>query len=259
MAYDGSIWEGVYRSFSEVPAVGQGFDGEMWISKSIKKIEAVLEEVEENALLPPASNYRECLLPLLAALVYNENGAVRILDFGGGIGFAYYQTICGLKRTEGVEYHIIEQESVCKAGRKFFGTTNSNPYCFNELPKTAGMYDIVHLGSAIHYVGEWKQLLSRLCALSRKYLLLVDVPAGNIPTFATAQHYYGSKIPVWFFNIEEMLHAVRSFGYELIFKSVHQPAILGAEQKLPMQNFEEKYRLKRTCNPLFKMLSNSND
>lgn len=255
MAYEGPIWEGVYRSFSDVPVVGHGYDGEMWINKSVKKIDAVLEEIKENAPLPPASNYRESLLPLLAALVYNESG-VHILDFGGGMGFAYYQTICGLTRTEGVEYHIVERESVCKAGTELFRTKQQQPLFFTELPQTEGVYDIVHLGSVIHYIEEWKQLLSQLCALSRKYLLLVDVPAGNIPTFVTAQHYYGSKIPAWFFNIEEILHTVRSFGYELSFKSVLQPTILGVEQSLPMQNFEEKYRLKQACNLLFKRSGN---
>jgi len=254
MAYDRPIWEGVYRSFSEVPAEGPGFDGETWISNSLKRIAAVREEAERNVLLPPASNYREGLLPLLAALGYNENGSVRILDFGGGIGFTYYQTICGLPRTEGVEYHVVEREAVCRAGTEFFGANHSNLRFLTELPQAGERFDIVHSGSAIHYVEGWKQLLSRLCVLSRKYLLLVDVPAGNIPTFATAQHYYGSKIPVWFFNIEELLSAVGSFGHELIFKSVYESVIRGVKQSLPMQNFEEQYRLKQACNLLFERL-----
>jgi putative methyltransferase (TIGR04325 family) len=254
MTYEGPIWEGVYRSFSEVPAEEPGFDGETWISNSLKRIAALREEAERNVLLPPASNYREGLLPLLAALGYNENGSVRILDFGGGLGFTYYQTICGLPRTEGVEYHVVEREAVCRAGKEFFGANHSNLQFLTELPQTWERFDIVHSGSAIHYVEDWKQLLSRLCVLSRKYLLLVDVPAGNIPTFAAAQHYYGSKIPVWFFNIEELLSAVGSFGHELIFKSVYESVIRGVKQSLPMQNFEEQYRLKQACNLLFERL-----
>jgi len=252
MAYNKPVWEGVYCSFGEVPDVGPGFDGETWINNSLKKVTALRDEAERNVPLPPPSNYRECLLTLLVALVYQEKNAVRILDFGGGTGFTYYQTICGLPQTKRVEYHIIEREAVCKAGREFFGTNHGNIHFSTELPQTGEMFDIVHLGSAIQYVENWEQLLSRLCVLSRKYLLLVDALAGNIPTFATAQHYYGSKIPVWFLNVQKLLSVVSSFGYELIFKSVYEPVILGMEQSLPMQNFEEKYRLKRACNLLFK-------
>jgi putative methyltransferase (TIGR04325 family) len=257
MAYNGPIWEGVNRNFTEVTIVGQGFDGETWIGNSLKKIIKMSEEVAgEGVLLPPASNYRECLLPLIAAMNYNDYGTVRILDFGGGIGFTYYQTIHALTHTEGIEYHIVERESVCEAGKKFFRTKKPKPIFLTKLPVTPDKYDIIHLGSSIHYVEEWKQLLAKLCELSLKYLLLVDVPAGNIPTFATAQYYYGSRVPVWFFDIEEILHTVRSFGYEMTYKSVLQPTILGTEQELPMQNFENKYRLKQACNLLFKRLSN---
>jgi putative methyltransferase (TIGR04325 family) len=251
MAYNGPVWEGIYQSFSEVPVEGSGFDGETWIGNSLKKITALRDEAEKNVPLPPTSNYREALLPLLAGLVYNEHRGVRILDFGGGIGFNYYQTICGLPRTDGVEYHIVERETVCQAGRQFFGTTYNNLFFHAHLPQAKSGFDIAHSGSALQYIDDWKQLISQLCALSRKYLLLVDVPAGNIPTFVTAQNYYGSKIPTRFFNIKEFLSVVGSCGYDLIFNAVYLPTILGVEQRLPMQNFEEKYQLKQACNLLF--------
>lgn len=251
MAYSGPIWEGVYRRFSEVPAEGPGFDGETWINNSLKKVTALREEVERNAPLPPPSNYREGLLPLLVALVYQEKGAVRVLDFGGGVGLAYYQTIYALPQTEGVEYHIVEREAACKAGREFFGTAAGNLFFHTELPPAGGGFDIVYLGSVLQYIEDWRQLLSQLCVLSRRYLLLVDVYAGNIPTFASVSHYYGSKIPAWLLNIEELIHAVNSVGYELIFKGVYHPAIWGVEQILPMQNFEQRYQLKQPCNLLF--------
>ncbi len=73
-----------------------------------------------RSFLPPASNYRECLLPMLTALVKSEKRQVRILDFGGSIGFTYYQTLCGLPNAEKIKYHIVERENVCRAGRDLF-------------------------------------------------------------------------------------------------------------------------------------------
>jgi putative methyltransferase (TIGR04325 family) len=252
MAYKGPVWEGVYCSFAEVPVVGPGFDGEMWIANSLKKIQMLKDEARRDDHLPPVSSNQDCLLPLLAALFYKLNGSVRILDFGGGMGIGYYQTVYGLPPAEGLEFHIVERESVCRAGKAFFGAAAGSPCFLSEVPDAPGMYDIVHLGSVIHYVSEWRHLISGLSALSAQYLLLTDVPAGNVPTFATAQHYYGSKIPVWFFNIEDILQAVISFGYELIFQSAYLPLILGELQELPMRNFERKYRLKRMRNLVFK-------
>jgi len=250
-AFQGPVWEGVYSNFREVPVVGPGFDSETWIANSLKKIAAVREEAARSAPLPTPANYREALLPLLAAMVRMETGRVRILDFGGGLGFAYYQVVCGLPRQHGVEYHIVERDAVCRAGKQFFSNTAENIHFHSELPGLQGVLDIVHLGSSIHYVEDWRLLLTRLCALAPKYVLLVDVPAGNIPTFATAQNYYGSKIPAWFLNIQDLLPAISSRGYELTFTSSYQPRILGVEQPLPMQNFADRYRLSRTSNLLF--------
>jgi putative methyltransferase (TIGR04325 family) len=252
MSYDGPVWEGVYRSFQEVPAAGDGHDGDVWIGRSRGKMEALLERTGGKAILPPASNYRECLLPLVTALVYEEKRAVRILDFGGGMGFSYQQTVDALSGDRGVEYHIVEREGVCRAGRDLFRTRPRQPLFISDLDQVRGGYDIVHLGSVIQYVEDWASLLGRLGRLSDRYLLLVDVLAGDVPTFATAQCYYGQRIPAWFLNIGELLAALTEQGYELIFKSVYRATILGVEQKLPMQNFEEKHRLPDACNLLLR-------
>lgn len=251
MTYKKPIWEGVYNSFCKVPAKGAGFDGETWIRNLQKKIIELKNNSELNVPLPPPSNYREALLPLLASLVVNEQRKARILDFGGGIGLAYYQTIYGLPRPTCIDYHIVERESVCRAGTQFFRATDDNPFFHSLLPEGENEFDIVHAGSALQYIDDWRQVASRLCSLSRKYLLLVDIPAGNNPTFAAAQNYYGSKIPVWFFNIEEFLSFIGSRGYNLLLKSAFQPTILGVEQSLPMQNYEEKYQIKTACNLFF--------
>ena len=251
MAFDGPIWEGVYSSFSEVPVTGPGFDGEAWVNNSLNKIRTLREDAEKNTPLPPPSNYREGLLPLLAALVYSEQKELRILDFGGGIGFTYYQTLYALPRTRGLEYHIVEQETVCQAGREFFIQEADRLFFHVALEEVRGTFDIVHIGSALHYVKEWRTLLANLCALSPKYLLLVDVLTGNITTFATAQHYYNSRIPTWFLNIAELLEEVNSLGYDLTYKSKFHSTIFGAEQSIPMGNFDHKYRIDQTCNLLF--------
>lgn len=37
----------------------------------------------------------------------------------------------------------------------------------------------------------------------------------------------------------------------MVFKSAYKPTIRGVEQNLPMQNFDQEYRLEQGCNLLF--------
>jgi len=73
------------------------------------------------------------------------------------------------------------------------------------------------------------------------YILLADVPAGKMPTYATVQNYYGSKIPHWFFNLNEMINAMAAIKYKLLFKSAYIGKRLGIEQPMPQDNFPELY------------------
>ncbi|MHC4560179.1 MAG: methyltransferase, TIGR04325 family [Planctomycetota bacterium] len=244
------IWNGVYSSFKEVPAEGPGFKGEKWLNNSLKKITALRNAAKENTSVPSVTKYRESLLPVVASMVYNEMGRVRILDFGGGIGFTFYEVAQALPKTENFEYHIVGTEAECTAGRHSF-MEEGNIFFHNSLPEDIGEVDIVHMGSSLHYIEKWRETLARLCGYSPEYLLFTDLTAGDIPTYASAQKYYDSSIPVWFFNLEEIIEAMFNEGFKLVFKSTYVSKILGEEQPLPQDNFKEEYRLGYSCILLF--------
>lgn len=107
------------------------------------------------------------------------------------------------------------------------------------------------MGSSLHYIEDWQNMLHRLCRYQPEYFLIMDLPAGDIPTFATAQNYYDSKIPVWFFNVNEVIEVVKINGFKLVFKSAYIAAILGDESPFRLDNFDKKYRIDNACNLLF--------
>jgi len=246
------IWEGVYKSFRDVPVKGTAFNGKRWIQQSLKKIILLREDTRKGNSVPMVTQYHESLLPLVAAFVYNECGQVRILDVGGCIGFTYYQVLHGLPRTEGFEFHIVDTKPVCEAGREFFKDEQKIFFHLSLPNKTRLVFDIVHMGSSLQYIEKWEEMLLNLCRFQPRYFLFTDLPAGDIPTFATVQNYYDSTIPAWFFNIGEIIDTLAKLGYRLIFRSSYIANILGQKvDALPMDNFEKQYRVKHSCNLLF--------
>jgi putative methyltransferase (TIGR04325 family) len=245
------IWEGVYKTFKDVPSLGAGFSGERWIQNSLEKINAVRKDAQRKGTVSSVTQYRASLLPLVAAIVLHDFENVRILDFGGGIGFAYYQVLHGLPSSKNFELHIIEIDELCEVGKQYF-KDEQKIFFHSSLPREEGLtFDIVHMGSSLHYCEEWEEVLSRLCRYQPRYFLFTDLPAGDIPTFATVQSYYSSKIPVWFFNIDEVINVMKKKNYCIVFKSAFVATVLGQEREIPQGNFEAQYRIGHTCNLLF--------
>jgi hypothetical protein len=63
-------------------------------------------------------------------------------------------------------------------------------------------------------------MLGQFACYQRRFIMLSCLNAGDIETFVTYQNYYGSKIPVWFWNIREIIEAFRNLDYSLIYQSL---------------------------------------
>ncbi|OQA03886.1 MAG: hypothetical protein BWY69_00192 [Planctomycetes bacterium ADurb.Bin401] len=225
-----NIWEGIYSSFAECPKCGDGFSSERWSNQQFDRIKKLKEEIKQSG--EKIVGCQNGLLPVLAAVV----GSVLMT--------------CGCIRNIDFEFFVMESQEVCEKGMEFF-KGDSQIHFYSSLPKEIKNFDIIHLGSSIQYIEDWKGLLTGFTKYNPKYILLADVPAGNIPTYATVQNYYESKIPYWFFNINEIIDCMDSAGYGLLFKSVCSEKRLGKYQPLPQDNFPLEYRAGESRNLLF--------
>ena len=112
-----NIWEGIYNNFEECPKAGRGFEGDTWISSSLDKIKMLVNTVKENNTIPTSPSYHVSLLPFLAAFMHRELGEVKILDFGGCLGFSYIQVINAISNNTNTPYLIVEKEKICEVGK----------------------------------------------------------------------------------------------------------------------------------------------
>lgn len=172
------------------------------------------------------------------------------MDFGGGLGSTYISVTAVCASRQLVDYHIVESKRICQAGESCFRGDN-NIHFYDHLPGEIKNVDIICLSSSIQYVEDWKALLKEIIKYEPLYILLADLPAGDIPTYATVQNYYESKIPCWFFNVDEVIDAMVSMNLNLLFKSSYNGTYLGKEQPMPQDNFPTEYQVGKSCNLLF--------
>jgi putative methyltransferase (TIGR04325 family) len=231
--FSGVVWEGVYAGFDEVPAVGDGFSGERWT------------RAVSGAAAQPAY---PSLLAILLAVAETGTGPIRVLDFGGGTGSGYRhakESVPGLK----VDYHVVEMPNVCEAGRPMFAGDQAIHF-HSEMPIVSEL-DVAHFGSSIQYVRDWQGLLKQVARLNPKYILFSDLAAGENPTYASAQTYYDSRIPVWFFNFADFSGFLGSLGFGLRFRVRADTSYFGEKRECPQENFPPEYRLGYPSHALF--------
>lgn len=240
-----NIYDGVYKSFEDAKALGPGFLSDVWIDSSKTRLLNLLNGKDDLLV-------RQNLLPFLIPTILKTK--VRILDFGGGIGVTY-AAVSKLVKNISFEYHIVDNERICQEGRKIF-KSDKRVIFHNKIPRI-GMVDIVHIGSSLQYVDDWRALLGDLYTYEPKYFLFDDLHAGNIPAYVTLQNYYESKIPCWFFSLKEVIDTMKSLKYKLIFESKQRNSYFGREQKVPLNNLPKKYQIEDTVCLLFKSFNSS--
>ncbi|MCH7726519.1 MAG: methyltransferase, TIGR04325 family, partial [Planctomycetes bacterium] len=200
--------------------------------------------------IPDSPAYGTSLLPFLASLIYEKQGSVRILDFGGNLGFAYVPVINGMEDSGNLDYHVVEVQQICDMGTRIFADDHRVHFHTGLSSEIPGV-DVIHVGSTLQYMEDWTALIGQLAGYHPQYFLFTDLQAGDIPTYATAQNYYGSMIPCWFFNVHEIVDTMSNLGLSLIFKATHDVTILGKQRGLPQDNFPEEYRVGHPCSLLF--------
>lgn len=238
--FSGPIWEGRYPDFESVPVEGDGFTGQKWADATRAAAESLAAEGFGDSV---------SLLPLVTSICPSRAEVVRILDFGGGPGATFAAVKSAVKRRN-IEYHVVENRNVCEIGRK--AHSHSSELTFHDtLPVGLGPVDVVHFGSSIQYVDDWRGLLQKVVAYEPTTLLFTELMAGDIPTFASAQNYYGSRIPMWFLNFNEFNEFLRELGFHLAFRAPFRGRYLGVEQPCPQENFPADHRIGYASHALF--------
>jgi putative methyltransferase (TIGR04325 family) len=248
---DFCIWEGIYDHFPQ-DYTNSVFESKRWVNALRKQSLQLLDEHEDSGTISDHTLIHEHPLPPVVALLATwEDIPIRVLDFGGGMGNSFFSLVKSLPNADLVEFHVIETTAVCKLGHEVYKKFH-NLHFHDELPIDDNKFDIVHAGNSLHYIADWRTMLEKYACYEPHFIMLSGLNAGDIETFVTYQNYYGSKIPVWFWNIREILEALRNLDYSLIYKSLLASSYLGKIQSLPMVNFPPQYRLKRKCNLIFR-------
>ncbi len=248
-----AVWNGVYNSFADAPAQGSGFSGETWSSRTYEQADAEKQSLESDDAEIEAVRFKQYLLAPIAATLLDSNACLRVIDFGGGMGNGYVAMRATLRGDAQLDYHIVELLEVCAKAQDLFGP-EEGPVFHRDFPTAENRFDLAHVGSALQYADDWRDVLAKLAGYQPSFILLSDLLAGDIETFVTLQYYYGDLIPMRFFCMDEVMRAMDDLGYTMVFQAPYARRILGSDGALPMDNFPPERRIDYARHVLFKAL-----
>jgi putative methyltransferase (TIGR04325 family) len=249
------VWDGVYNTWENAPQDEDVLEEKIWINKVTTQANNAIAAYRSGENLSLASSTQDFIVSLAGMILLSStDDDFRILDFGGGMAASYFPLISSVPNPERIEFHVVEVQAICNLGRKLL-TEFSNLYFHEKLPELSKPTHIVHAGSSIQYIPDWKGLLSEFVNYRPELLILEDIPTGNIPTFVTTQNFYGKKVRSRFLNINELIEEVQSLDYELIYQTQCTQNFLGKiGGPLPMKNFPPQYQLKFGSHLIFRRM-----
>lgn len=242
------IWEGHYNNFKSALSNkrGKGFYGIDHLKKIQKEYKIINNQICTNKIISKKlTNRLNFLLPVVKKLIKNKK-KIKILDFGGGYGLAYFYLQQKLtKDIKKIDYNLIDIRNVTK----IINEKKIKIRSLNKVKKSN--FDLIFTSSCIQYIANWKTLIRVFCKMKPKNLLFIDLFVGNIRDFVSLQKYYNNKIPQWFINYNSFVSELNKHRYFLKKKSDNQSYRINKKCYLDMTNFKRKYRLKKTLDLLF--------
>jgi len=232
-------WEGIYKSYSEVPSYG-GHNDASWVNDTANYTRTLLNG-SQTAIKEMA---RKSLLTLLVSIILEFTDKIAIADLGGGMGVNYIYANSVKPENAFIDYHIIEMSDVCAVGQTLYSGDTITFY--EPFPAVLPELHIAYVNSALQYMENYRDILFQLAKYCPQYMLFERLSAGPFPTFFTAQvNLPGAVIPYQFINIEEFTSVLQDFGYQKNFQ-INDP------WSYNQHNLPECYRMQYAPNLLFK-------
>jgi putative methyltransferase (TIGR04325 family) len=148
----------------------------------------------------------------VAALAAHARSSLRILDYGGNLG--YFQSLAkALLPDVQIDYHCKELPAMARAGREQHPdiTWHVDDTCLEDE------YDLIMISGSLQYIESWRELLARASRASRGYVYVTALSVvTGAPSYVAIQRYLGATTRYAVINRDELTSAFRDASLRLV-------------------------------------------
>lgn len=163
--------------------------------------------------------------PLLAGLMWaavQNQGELRVLDFGGALGASYFQNLKFLLHLRNVEWSIVEQKNFVAHGQRHLQNDTLKFYGSISDLAAERQTNVVLLSSVMQYLQEPYEVLDKLL-VGNPSVVIFDrtsfINAGNedkIRIQNVPKEIYKASYPCWFLSKPKLCKYLIDRGYKVL-------------------------------------------
>lgn len=216
-------FSGDYANWEEVIKLTSGYDNNIILEKvkeAILKVKKGEAASERDSCTFDKIYYSWPVLTGLFKVALENEGKLRVLDFGGSLGSHYFQNKDILNSLNELKWGIVEQNNFVDCGRNYIQDDNLRFYFgVNECILSINP-NVVIISNVLQYLEDPYETLEEILNKNISYIIL-DATALNIENrdILTLQkvppEVYEASYPAWFLNEEKLLKLFEN-KYDLI-------------------------------------------
>jgi putative methyltransferase (TIGR04325 family) len=200
-------------------------------------------DVSPEATLPAQSNlvFHNTIMAFayVLAAAARQKKSLSMLDWGGGPGH-YYLIAQRLLPAVRFEYSCKDVAVLAEYGQTLWPEAHyySDNRCFER------QYDLVMASGSMHYVCDWRDLLSKLAGSAGEYLFVTRLPTvERAASFVFIQrpyaYGYNTEYTGWCLNRADLLQQAEAAGLALVreFVTGERPVIANAPEQCVYRGF----------------------
>jgi putative methyltransferase (TIGR04325 family) len=206
-------WKGDFKNWQEAKHLTDSYSNDLILGKvkqALLKVKNGVAVYERDSVLFDKIQYSWPLLSAFMWIAIQNNGNLKVADFGGSLGSSYYQNRIFLECIQRLQWNIIEQKNFVDCGRDYFqDDTLHFFYTPDHMIAEKGLPDLLLLSCVLPYLEnpyEWLRLFMRY---EIPYILIDNTyfnyePRDRICIQQVPPEIYKASYPCWMLNYDKV-------------------------------------------------------
>jgi putative methyltransferase (TIGR04325 family) len=206
-------WKGNFPDWASAMQHARGYD-DAAILERIKQSALAVKEgkalFERDGKLFYEPFYDYPLLSFLLKAALENNGKLRVLDFGGSLGSTWFQHRALLQGLD-IQWYVVEQPHYVALGKELFQGDKVLQFHYQaaDIPDKEALF--VLASGVLQYIENYHEFIRQLKALQPQYFFVHRTPFNegnqNLITlqFVQSEENFEGTFPSWIFSREQFL------------------------------------------------------